>query len=63
MTLTVSETAEVGRELGTPVLPGIPTGRTELNAGIKWVELTTGADDHSHLIDPEDIIHMLLTKQ
>ncbi len=63
MTFTVSETAEVGRELGTPVLPGIPAQRTELTAGIKWVELTTGADDHSHLIDPENVLHVLLTHQ
>ncbi len=45
------------------MLPGVPIESTEFNAGIKWVELTTGADDHSHLINPEDIIHMLLTKQ
>ena len=60
---TASETAEVGRELGTPVLPGVQPDSTELNAGINWVELTAGDDDHSHLIEPDDIIRMLLTKQ
>jgi hypothetical protein len=60
---TASQTAEVGRELGTPVLPGVQPGSTELNADIKWVELTAGGDDHSHLIEPDDIIHMVLTRQ
>ncbi|MGE5286445.1 MAG: sulfatase-like hydrolase/transferase, partial [Micromonosporaceae bacterium] len=63
MTFSISETAEVGRELGTPVLPGAEPKSTELNAEIKWVELTTGADDHTHLINPEDILHKLLTTQ
>lgn len=63
MTFSISETAEVGRELGTPVLPGAEPESTELNAEIKWVELTTGADDHTHLINPEDILHKLLTTQ
>lgn len=61
MTFTAIETAEVGRELRTMVLPGIPPQRTHLNVDITWVELTTGTD--SHLINPDDIIHMLLSKQ
>jgi arylsulfatase A-like enzyme len=63
MSFTASETAEVGRELGTPVLPGASPEETELNADVKWVELTAGADDHSHMINPDDVIHMVLTKQ
>jgi hypothetical protein len=34
-----------------------------IKSDIKWVELTAGGDDHSHLIEPDDIIHMLLTRQ
>jgi hypothetical protein len=30
---------------------------------IDWVELKIGDDDHSHLVDPEDLIHVLMSRQ
>ena len=63
MMFTATETAEVGRELGTPVLPGTPPTDTEFTGEIKWVKLSTGDDDHNHLIDPDDIMQMLMSKQ
>ena len=28
---------------------------------IEWVELSIGDDDHSHMIDPEDYMHMIMS--
>jgi len=63
MLFTATETAEVGRELGTTVVPDTAPGDTEFTGEIKWVELSTGEDDHSHMIDPDAFVHMLMSKQ
>jgi uncharacterized protein (DUF2252 family) len=60
---TATETAEIGRELGTTVVPDTSPKDTEFTGEIKWVELSAGEDDHSHMIDPDDILHMLMSKQ
>jgi arylsulfatase A-like enzyme len=63
MLFTATETAEVGRELGTTIIPGSPAKETKFNGEIKWVELATGDDDHNHLLEPDDVMHMLMAKQ
>jgi arylsulfatase A-like enzyme len=63
MLFTATETAEIGRELGTTVIPDTPPQDTEFTGKIKWVELSTGEDDHSHMIDPDEMIHVLMAKQ
>ena len=63
MLFTATETAEVGRELGTTVIPDTSAKDTVFTGEIKWVELSTGEDDHTHMIDPDEIMHMLMSKQ
>ncbi|MGO9752067.1 MAG: hypothetical protein ACLP22_11265 [Solirubrobacteraceae bacterium] len=63
MRFTATETAEIGYELGTTVVPETSPKDTKFTGEIKWVELSTGEDDHSHMIDPDAIIHMLISKQ
>jgi hypothetical protein len=36
---------------------------TEFIGEIKWVELSTGEDDHTHTLDPDGIMQMLMYKQ
>jgi hypothetical protein len=63
MLFTATETAEVGRELGTPIIAGTSPQDTEFTGKIKWVELSTGEDDHTHMLDPDSIMQMLMSKQ
>jgi hypothetical protein len=63
MLFTATETAEVGRELGTPIVAGTSPNDTEFTGEIKWVELSTGEDDHTHMLDPDSIMQMLMSKQ
>jgi arylsulfatase len=63
MIYSATEGLDIGRELGTPVLPGQTARDTVFNGEIKWVELSVGADDQSHLIAPDDYMHMLMSKQ
>ncbi len=54
---------DIGRELGTPATSGQKAEGTVFSGEIKWVELSVGDDDHSHLIEPDDFMHMLMSKQ
>jgi arylsulfatase len=63
MIFAATEGVEVGHELGTPVLPKMKLEDTRFNGEIKWVELSVGEDDQSHLIQPEDFIHMMMSRQ
>ena len=60
---SATEGLDVGREMGTPVAPGANARNTEFTGEIRWVELSVGDDDQSHLIAPEDYMHMLMSKQ
>jgi arylsulfatase len=60
---SATEGLDIGREMGTPVLPKAKSEDTVFNGEIKWVELSVGNDDQSHLVKPEDLMHMLLSKQ
>jgi arylsulfatase len=44
-------------------MPKAKSEDTVFNGEIKWVELSIGDDDHSHMIDPEDYMHMIMSKQ
>jgi arylsulfatase A-like enzyme len=63
MVFSATEGLEIGRELGTPVFPRATIESTVFNGEIDWVELSIGEDDHTHLIDPEDHIQLLMSKQ
>ncbi|MGE5292274.1 MAG: arylsulfatase [Micromonosporaceae bacterium] len=58
-----TEGLDIGRETGTTVQPGARAEDTVFTGEIKWVELSVGDDDHSHLIDPQDILHMMMSRQ
>ncbi|MDW5562679.1 MAG: arylsulfatase [Methanomassiliicoccus sp.] len=62
MIFSATEGLDIGCETGTSVL-GVDLQRTVFNGEIKWVEITAGADNHSHMVKPEDLMHMLFSKQ
>jgi len=62
MLFSATEGLDIGRQLGTTVL-GTKPESTTFNGDVKWVELSVGADDQSHLVRPDDLMHMLFSKQ
>src|SRR3712207_7742398 len=48
-----NETAGIGHELGTTVLPGTAPADTVFNGTISWVRLTTGQPDNSDMRSEE----------
>ena len=63
MIFSATEGLDIGRESGTCVQPGTTPEETVFTGEIKWVELSVGTDDQSHLVDPDDLVHMLMSKQ
>lgn len=63
MAFSATEGLEIGRELGTTVLPRSRPEATVFTGEIEWVELSIGEDDHSHLIEPEDRMQLLMSQQ
>jgi arylsulfatase A-like enzyme len=60
---SADEGVDVGCETGTAVAPECDVERSAFTGQINWVELKVGGDDHSHLLDPEDHIHVLMGRQ
>ena len=60
---SADEGLDIGLETGTAVSPECDVESSEFTGEINWVELKVGGDDHSHLVDPEDLIHVMMTRQ
>ena len=60
---SADEGVEVGCEKGTAVAPDCDVESSAFTGEINWVELKVGEDDHSHLLDPEEHINMLMGRQ
>ena len=57
------EGLDIGNETGTAVAPECDVESSEFSGEINWVMLKVGEDDHSHLVDPEEHLHMLMGRQ
>ena len=57
------EGLDIGRETGTAVAPDCDVENSRFTGQLHWVQLKVGDDDHSHLIDPEDLLHVIMTRQ
>jgi N-sulphoglucosamine sulphohydrolase, C-terminal len=60
---SADEGVDVGCETGTTVAAECTAEGSRFTGQINWVELKTGGDDHSHLLDPEDHIQVLMGRQ
>ena len=60
---SADEGVDVGCETGTPVAPEYKVEESVFTGQINWVELKIGQDDHTHLLDPEEHIQVLMARQ
>jgi arylsulfatase len=63
MIFSVDETMDIGCEYGTMVAEDYTAQTSKFNGKINWVQLDQGADDHDHLITPEERLHLAMTRQ
>jgi arylsulfatase A-like enzyme len=63
MLFSATEGLDIGSDTSTVVTPEYTLEESTFTGDINWVELKLGEDDHSHMIDPDDYMHVLMTKQ
>ena len=60
---SADETTDVGCETGTTVSDDYRAPDSRFNGRINWVRLEAGLDSHDHLIDPEHLTRIAMTRQ
>jgi hypothetical protein len=60
---SADEGLDIGRETGTTVAPDYGVESSEFTGEIHWVQLKVGGDDHTHMVDPEQLIQVLMARQ
>jgi arylsulfatase len=63
LTSSLDETTDVGVETGTTVSDEYAADESRFTGTISWVRLEAGLDRHDHLIDPEDLLQVAMTRQ
>jgi arylsulfatase len=59
---SADETTDIGDDYGMPVSADY-AGASKFNGKIDVVQIDIADDDHSHLIDPEAVAHVALSRQ
>jgi arylsulfatase A-like enzyme len=60
---SADEGLDIGRETGTTVAAAYDVEGSAFTGQVNWVELKVGGDDHTHLLDPQDHIQVLMARQ
>jgi hypothetical protein len=60
---SADEGVDVACETGTAVAAECDVEGSVFTGQINWVELKVGDDDHTHMVDPQDHIHLLMARQ
>jgi hypothetical protein len=60
--ISLDETLDVGREGGSVVTDDYTPSTSKFNGTINWIQLDQGADNHDHLISPEERLKVLLMR-
>jgi arylsulfatase len=63
LNFSLDETTDVGRDTGAPVCDDYKAGDNVFTGEIKWVRLDVGTDSHDHLIDPEQLMTIAMSRQ
>jgi arylsulfatase A-like enzyme len=62
MIFSADETTDIGDDYGTPVTVEYPA-ETKFNGRIGVVQIEVGDDDHTHLIDPAEVVRVATSRQ
>jgi arylsulfatase A-like enzyme len=60
---SADETTDIGEDFGMPVSSDYTSGTSKFNGKIGLVQIDLGDDNHDHLIDPEDLIRIAMSRQ
>ncbi len=60
---SADETTDIGYESGTPVSKDYSVETSKFNGKLDWVQIDLGEDDHGHMVDPDHVIHIAMSRQ
>jgi hypothetical protein len=60
---SADETTDVGSDGGTPVSDDYGPKTSAFTGRVRWVQIDLEADDHDHLISPEERLRIAMAKQ
>jgi arylsulfatase len=63
MLFSADETCDIGKESGSPVAPDYGPTDNEFSGSVNWVQIDLEADDHDHLITPEERFQVAMARQ
>jgi hypothetical protein len=63
MAFSGDETCDVGSDTGSSVSDDYTAETSKFNGVINWIQLDQGADDHDHLITPEERLTVAMARQ
>ena len=63
MVFSADETTDIGDDYGMPVAPDYVGDTSKFNGKIDLVQIDIGDDSHDHLVDPEDLIRVAMSRQ
>jgi arylsulfatase A-like enzyme len=63
MAFSADETANVGRDTGTPVSADYSPGTSVFTGKVNWVQIDLGKDVHDHFITPDERLNLALERQ
>ena len=62
LVFSADETTDIGDDYGMPVSADY-AGASKFNGRLHVVQIDTGEDDHSHLVDPADVARVAISRQ
>jgi hypothetical protein len=63
MVFTIDESADVGRDTGTPVSSDYACATSTFSGKINWVQIDLGKDNHHHLISAEERLSLAIARR
>ena len=63
MLFSADETANVGRDEGTPVAPDYSTHNSVFSGKVHWVQIDLGKDSQDHFISKDDRLNLAMARQ
>jgi hypothetical protein len=63
MLFSADETTDVGSDGGTPVSDDYGPKTSAFTGRVRWVQIDLEADDHDHLISPQERLRIAMTRQ
>jgi hypothetical protein len=63
MIFSADETTDIGDDFGMPVTGDYGGRSAKFNGLIRLIQIDVGEEDQDHLIDPEELIHVAMSRQ